>query len=145
LQQIVAQRPMLLNCLEKLIQQFLVAQPGQIPANLSKGTALVDALCRRLLRLQVQGHRDTVPAKLDTVGFVAAAFAFNDSMRMAQANRVLTRVPNSRVSGRVGRDDIPDTTLLEALQPLPEGACASQPNQQRLINLDQTTFPSVVL
>jgi hypothetical protein len=41
---------------------------------------------------------------------------------MAQANGVMTTVLYDRVGGRVRHDDVTNTILFEAMQPLPEGA-----------------------
>jgi L-arabinose isomerase len=101
-----------------------------------------DSLFGRLLRLQVQGHRHTVLAKLDTVGYVAGTLAFQHSMGIAQTNGVLTPVLNQRVGGRLGCRDIADAALFEAMQPVPEGTYTGQTNQHRLFNLDQGTILS---
>ena len=91
-------------------------------ANLSNSRALVGWLWQRLLRLKVQCDRHAVLAELDAVGYLTVAFAFHHSMRMAQANGVMTTVLYDRVGGRVRHDDVTNTILFEAMQPLSKGA-----------------------
>ena len=81
-------------------------------------------------------------AEFDAIRYVAVAFAVYHSVGMVQANRVLTPLLNDRVGFRLFRDDIPDATLLEAMQPLTERAYTGQTNQHRLFNLDQGTILS---